>query len=160
MSKKSKTAARKAAAPPTTHQAPAHATTSTSPEIPQIDMPEIKTGLVAVLDILGYENLLERKSAEYVASEVIRVVNEAPDKAKGEVQADISPMNKIITEGKNGLLFAPEDSEDLAKKILLLLNNEALRKQLGSEARRMVTENFSVKKIMNQFQKLYTEMLN
>ena len=100
MSKKSKTATRNAAAPPTTHQAPAHATTSTSPEFPQIDMPEIKTGLVAVLDILGYENLLERRSAEYVASEVIRIVNEAPEKAKGEVQADISPMNKIPEKAK------------------------------------------------------------
>ena len=85
-------------------------------------MPEIKTGLVAVLDILGYENLLERKSAEYVASEVIRVVNEAPDKAKGEVQADISPMNKIPEKAKRAVHALREgtliESGELVKSVV------------------------------------------
>jgi hypothetical protein len=58
---------------------------------------EIQTGLVAVLDILGYENLLERKKPEYVAREVIEVVNNAPTTARELIAAKMfrRPHNNV-----------------------------------------------------------------
>lgn len=57
----------------------------------------------------------------------------------------------FIQQGKCGVSFTPEDSEDLAKQILHLYNNPNLVKELGENGLAYVSENFNRDKIAEDF---------
>lgn len=57
----------------------------------------------------------------------------------------------FIQQGKCGVSFTPEDSEDLAKQILHLYNNPDLVKELGENGLAYVSENFNRDKIAGDF---------
>jgi glycosyltransferase involved in cell wall biosynthesis len=61
--------------------------------------------------------------------------------------------------GDAGLLFEPGCSEDLAEKIINILNNEDLRKELGVKARKRVLENFSWNKAAKKYFDLYRSLI-
>lgn len=52
---------------------------------------------------------------------------------------------KIIRHGWNGLLVRPRDSRDLADKVMAVLENPALAKKLGQNARRTVLERYDLR---------------
>jgi glycosyltransferase involved in cell wall biosynthesis len=49
-------------------------------------------------------------------------------------------IEDLVTDGRNGLLFAPNDPADLGKVLGRLAADEALRRSLGREARRTVLD--------------------
>jgi len=57
---------------------------------------------------------------------------------------------KIIKDGWNGFLIEPKNAEQLKEKILLILNNPSLAKQLGKNARKTVLENYSLNRFINE----------
>lgn len=57
----------------------------------------------------------------------------------------------LINNGKNGILVSVNDSEELAKKILYLINNVDLSKKLGENARKTICEKYTTEKIAAQF---------
>ncbi len=57
----------------------------------------------------------------------------------------------FIQQGKCGVSFTPEDSENLAKQILHLYNNPELVKELGENGLAYVSENFNRDKIAEDF---------
>lgn len=57
----------------------------------------------------------------------------------------------FIDQGKCGLAFIPEDSDDLAKKTLELYNNRTTLKQLGENGYTYVEQKFTRDKIANEF---------
>jgi len=59
----------------------------------------------------------------------------------------------------NGLLFEERDDKDLAKKIVSVLSDETLRKNLSKNGLTYVRENFSWGKASSRFCKLYDEIL-
>lgn len=65
----------------------------------------------------------------------------------------------FIQEGKCGLFFEPENDDDLADKINILLNSVEEIKKLGENGRKYVSEKFDRKKIAENF-KIYLETIN
>jgi glycosyltransferase involved in cell wall biosynthesis len=63
------------------------------------------------------------------------------------------PRN-VITEGDDGFLVEYLNSNDLADKICILIENSILRKKMGSNARKNVLR-FSPNKIMPQWESLF-----
>lgn len=57
----------------------------------------------------------------------------------------------FIKQGKCGVSFIPEDSEDLAKQILKLYNDRNLVIELGENGLKYVSENFNRDKIAEEF---------
>ncbi len=57
----------------------------------------------------------------------------------------------FIKQGKCGVSFIPEDSEDLAKQILKLYNDRNLVVELGENGLKYVSENFNRDKIAEEF---------
>ncbi|WP_424355699.1 glycosyltransferase family 4 protein [Methanobacterium sp. MBAC-LM] len=49
------------------------------------------------------------------------------------VATEVCGINEIIEDGKNGFLVKPQNSKEIAEKILLLLNNHNLRKWISKQ---------------------------
>lgn len=50
------------------------------------------------------------------------------------VVADLPPLQEVITDGENGLLFASGNAESLRQSLIRLTNDEDLQEQLGKRA--------------------------
>jgi glycosyltransferase involved in cell wall biosynthesis len=61
--------------------------------------------------------------------------------------------------GDCGLYADPDDPKDLADKIILLLRDENLRRELGKKARERVLANFTYQKRKDEIQKVLDEVL-
>lgn len=61
--------------------------------------------------------------------------------------------------GENGVLVKTKDVKGLAEAILSLLRDDDLSKQLGGKARKLVEENFSQGKIVNEYINLYCSLM-
>jgi L-malate glycosyltransferase len=75
------------------------------------------------------------------------------------IVSDILPHQEIVRDGGTGLLFPVGDSRSLADRILRLAGNPTLRKELGAGARAAVREQFSLERFLEQFTRLYEELL-
>ncbi|HIC88463.1 MAG TPA: glycosyltransferase, partial [Anaerolineae bacterium] len=65
----------------------------------------------------------------------------------------------VNLHGQTGLIVPPKDASALAAAINQLLGNEALRRQLGENARRRAQEELSVEAMLRQTLALYQELL-
>lgn len=61
-----------------------------------------------------------------------------------------------INDGYNGMLFKERDDNELAQKILTILNDEKLRKTLNTNAQDDLKTKYSRNVIVKQFERLYT----
>jgi glycosyltransferase involved in cell wall biosynthesis len=59
---------------------------------------------------------------------------------------------EILVDGKNGLLFTPDDAEDLAQKILSLANDSELRQRLALAGRQTIAERFTLTKMLDEIE--------
>jgi glycosyltransferase involved in cell wall biosynthesis len=66
---------------------------------------------------------------------------------------------EALEEGENGYLVASEDANAMADRILGLLRDRELAKQIGSAARVTVRERFSMEAMMNRLMGIYDELL-
>ncbi|MCM8795943.1 MAG: glycosyltransferase family 4 protein [Candidatus Omnitrophica bacterium] len=71
----------------------------------------------------------------------------------------VGGIKNVIQEGINGLLVRPQDTRDLAAKILELLVDQEKRKSLGRRAQIFVSENFSLEKMVLETERVYLECL-
>ncbi len=63
----------------------------------------------------------------------------------------------IITDKVNGLLIQPRSSSAIAQAVNTLLSNDKMQTQLGDQAYKTVTENFTWEKITDQFEGIYKQ---
>ncbi len=107
------------------------------------DLPElIKISSIVVLPSLweGMPNLLL----------------EAMALKKPVVATDIGGSREIVKNGENGFLVPVRSPEKLAEKIVHLLRNEALCRDMGEKGYRMVKEIFSIELMVKEYEEIYT----
>ena len=61
----------------------------------------------------------------------------------------------VVSHGQNGLVVPVNNAQELAESILRLLNDPALRAELGKEARRRMIEEFSITAVAARIHALY-----
>lgn len=87
-----------------------------------------------------------------------RVLLEAMAAGKPRIGSDIDGIPNVINHGVDGLLFEPENIEDLANKLDLLMSNSALRKKLGrageTRAKTEFTEEVYIKDIIDFYNEI------
>lgn len=66
---------------------------------------------------------------------------------------------KLIERAKAGFVVPAGDYKALAERILMLYQNQDLRKELGANGRRYVEEHLSVEKAAERYERLFFEML-
>lgn len=64
-------------------------------------------------------------------------------------------MPSMVEDGKSGFLVPIKDSQALADKIALLLNNPELRKKMGKRGREIYLENFTVEKFWRNMEEAF-----
>jgi glycosyltransferase involved in cell wall biosynthesis len=85
------------------------------------------------------------------------VVIEAMAAGKPVIASKIGGLKDIVEDGKTGYLVTPGDPVELSKAITRLLQDDALRAQLG-EAGRHCVERFRARKVVPQIEEVYLEL--
>ena len=85
---------------------------------------------------------------------------EAMAMEKAIVASNIGWASEVIDEGINGFLVHPKNHKEFADKILKLLDNKQLNKQFGLEARKKITQKFSIEVVANQSVLFYEKIIN
>lgn len=88
-----------------------------------------------------------------------RSLMEAAAMSKPLVASDVSGCRQAVVEGRNGFLVPVKNSEALAAKILLILNEPELANRLGAAGRHLAQEHFNVDNVVARLRDCYREML-
>ncbi len=81
------------------------------------------------------------------------VLTEAMIAKKPLVAFDITSNPELIENGKNGFLVKYPDTKAFAEKLGLLIKDESLRKNFGESGRSLAEKNFTLDKIINDFER-------
>ena len=65
-----------------------------------------------------------------------------------------------VKDGYNGFFVRPRNSNQIAKAVNKLLEDEELRNKLGANARKTVEEKFDWEKISQKFLRIYKKYIN
>lgn len=72
--------------------------------------------------------------------------------------ANAMALPELITEGKNGYLFAPDDIPALAQYMIEILSNPVKGREMGAESRK-VAEQHDITRTVEKYEQLYQEMV-
>jgi glycosyltransferase involved in cell wall biosynthesis len=87
-------------------------------------------------------------------------VLEAMASKKPIIATKVGGLPEVVIDGQSGLLVLPKDPVELAEKILLLCRNMNTAKNLAKAAYKRVSEDFSLAKTLNRYEKLYEQLLH
>ncbi|MCL5791383.1 MAG: glycosyltransferase [Deltaproteobacteria bacterium] len=88
-----------------------------------------------------------------------RVILEAMLMGKPVIACDIAGPSELIVDGETGFLVSVGKADATASAILRLIENPALRKQMGEKGRKRVIENFSIEKYVDGTENVFAEVL-
>jgi glycosyltransferase involved in cell wall biosynthesis len=86
------------------------------------------------------------------------VATEAMLSKKPVIAANHGGLVEIVKHNKTGLLFEPNNAQDLAEKIDFLINNPEKIKIFGENGFKRVNKKFSTKKYVNSFREEYNKL--
>jgi glycosyltransferase involved in cell wall biosynthesis len=87
------------------------------------------------------------------------VTIEAMACGKPVIGSCIGGMLDTIVDGETGLHIQPGDSDQIANSLIKILKNDALRKELGQNARKRAVTDFSYGVVIKRVEKLYLDSL-
>jgi glycosyltransferase involved in cell wall biosynthesis len=110
------------------------------------DVPSV----LRTIDIFVYPSLLEGLGTALL---------EAMAMKKAVVVSDIPTFRMFISEGNDGIFFAPENSVDLAEKVLGLIGNREMKVRIGEMSRETILRKFSLETMIDKTEELYRAVL-
>jgi len=66
---------------------------------------------------------------------------------------------EVVVDGQTGFLVPPKDPEAMAEAIITILQDKRMAQSMGEAGRRRVEEKFSLARMVNEYQKVYEEVL-
>ena len=75
------------------------------------------------------------------------------------IGTNVGGITDIITDGKNGLLVPPEDTEALTKVLKRVLQDKNLRRTIAEEGLKTVKEKFTWEIVLREMEKVYAEVM-
>src|SRR5207247_2175114 len=109
------------------------------------DVPE----LLEVFDVFLLTSLWEGLPRVLVEAMIMGVPVVAPD---------VDGISEVIRTGENGYLVSPGDTASMTVRVIELLENETLRRQMGRAAKGLVQE-FSAEKMIEDHRRLYLDLM-
>lgn len=108
-------------------------------------------------------NALQRKAAVVLQLSLREgfalTVSEALWKGTPVVGTEVGGIPLQIRDGENGFLVAPRDYEAAAERVLRILGDGDLRRELGERGREHVRRNFLVTRLLKDWLSLFAEIL-
>lgn len=87
------------------------------------------------------------------------VILEAMSAGLPVVATRVGGIPDVLQEGENGLLIQPKDEKALCEALARLINDDNLRKQMGTQNRVKALKEFGVEKFVSHCDALYQEIL-
>ena len=84
---------------------------------------------------------------------------EAMAMGKACVATGVDGTAELVNDRKNGILIKTGDAESLAKQIIHLHLNPEEKNELGNQARKYITDHFSLSEMTHKIENLYTQTL-
>jgi len=106
--------------------------------------------ILATIELLAMPSLLEGLPL---------VLLEGMAMAKPIVATRIDGITEVLENGETGLLVPAKNPHDLAEAIIEILKNKTKADLLGQNARKIVEEKFSVKRMVEQTELVYEKLL-
>jgi L-malate glycosyltransferase len=107
-------------------------------------------GLLASMDISVVFSFSESQS---------NVALESMARGVPVVATRVGGNPEVVREGETGLLVAPGDEEQLATAVERLIAQPTLRAELGQAAKKFVQSNFSMDRVVKQYEEMYEGLL-
>ncbi len=108
--------------------------------------------------IESYVNILDIGVLSTFTEGISNSILEYMAMSKPVIATDGGGTNEIVENLKTGLLVKQSDSDDLADKIELLLNDPVLRMQMGSLGKERIEKVFSIEKMADKYVSVYNEL--
>jgi glycosyltransferase involved in cell wall biosynthesis len=110
------------------------------------DIPEVLAGL----DLLVNPAVTEGFSG---------IIREAMAMKKPVLATQVGGNPELIEDGINGLLIPPADSNQLAEKIIYLLNHRDLALDMANRGRALIEKKFSIQRMVENTEQLYDQVI-
>ena len=76
------------------------------------------------------------------------------------IASNLGGIPDVVKNGETGLLFNPGNYEELAQKIILVLEDESLARELVARGQKHIERNFSWEMIVLKLEKLYKKLVS
>lgn len=128
----------------------------------------IEKGHVVIIGDPAASNSIFINSLQTIASVVVQksvregfglTVTEAMWKGKPVVASNIGGIPSQIKDGKTGFLLHPDDTEEFAKRIVELIKDEELAKEIGRKAKETVREKFLITRLISDHLDLLRDVI-
>jgi glycosyltransferase involved in cell wall biosynthesis len=87
-------------------------------------------------------------------------VLEAMASSKPVVATHTGGIQEVVIEGKTGFLIPPRNIKEMAKRLVLLLKDENLRRNMGENARQSLNFNFTLTNMVKNTENLYGDLMS
>jgi glycosyltransferase involved in cell wall biosynthesis len=111
--------------------------------------PDAVPALMQAMDVVVHTSIREG---------LARVIPQGAAVGKPVVGFALDGTPEAIEDGVSGHLARPFDAADVAQKVLRILPNEALRRQMGEAGRRFAAANFPVEVMVERVNEIYREL--
>jgi glycosyltransferase involved in cell wall biosynthesis len=75
------------------------------------------------------------------------------------IATGVGGVSRVIRDGETGLIVPPQNSGELARRILELLQQPARARAIGAQARKLVVEQYSVTSMIQRTAQVYREVM-
>jgi glycosyltransferase involved in cell wall biosynthesis len=106
--------------------------------------------LLSNVEIVVIPSLYEAPSA---------VAMEASAMRRPVVASNVGGIPEVIIEGETGFLVPPKDPQAIAEKVIFLLRNPQIAKEMGEKGYQRVKTCFTLEKMVREHEKIYYELL-
>ena len=86
------------------------------------------------------------------------VILESMASRKAVIATNVEGVKQVIDDGENGFILEPGDVDGFVNRILSLHENK--RKELGESAFQKIKTDFSIFRMVEDYEKLYLEIIN
>lgn len=88
------------------------------------------------------------------------VMLEAMALGRPVIATGVGGVSSVIRDGETGLIVPPQNSSELARRIIELLDQPARARAIGAQARKLVVEQYSANTMLQRTAQLYRELVS
>jgi glycosyltransferase involved in cell wall biosynthesis len=115
-------------------------------------------GLVAPAEVPRYVGVMDALAHLSRREGLPRALPQALAAARPVTAYDCDGAGEVCIDNETGFLVPPGDRETLARRLLQLAGDPALRRRLGTHGREFVRPRFSIDNMLNELQALYLQL--